>query len=88
MKTLVNLFISLIIAAWIGAIAVFSIQNITPVSLKFLAFESIKFPAGVLLSFCLGGGIVFGATAPLLIGKPKPRRFVQKDEDLEEFGFD
>ncbi len=66
MKKLTNLLNALLIAAWIGAIALFSIQNIQGVSLKFLAWESIKLPIGVLLSFFLGLGIVLSALFPLL----------------------
>jgi uncharacterized integral membrane protein len=75
-------------AAWVGAIAVFSIQNIEAVSLKFLTFASIQIPVGVLLSFCMGAGMILGATAPLLLPQPKRnkrRRLVE--DDLEEFEF-
>lgn len=43
---------------WITAIglAIFSSQNINLVTVKFLSFESIKFPIGLLLLFCLGLG--------------------------------
>jgi uncharacterized integral membrane protein len=54
------------IAFWFGIIAIFSIQNITEISLKFLMFESIKFPIGVLLSFCIGGGMVLGSLMTIL----------------------
>ena len=66
MKVIANLFSSLIMAAWIGAIAIFSIQNIQEVALKFIVFESIKFPVGVLLAFCVGGGMILGSLLPLL----------------------
>jgi putative membrane protein len=63
MKFLANLLAALLIAHWIGTIAIFSIQNITEVSLKFLTFESISLPVGVLLSFCVGIGLVIGVIA-------------------------
>lgn len=66
MKFLANLLNSLIIAGWIGAIAVFAIQNIEDVSLKFLGWQSISFPIGILLAFCLGVGYICGAFLPLL----------------------
>ena len=65
MRTLTNLLISLIIAAWVGAIAVFSIQNIQPLSLQFLMFNTIELPLGVLLALSVGVGLVVGAIFPL-----------------------
>jgi hypothetical protein len=54
-----------------------------------LTFESIQFPVGVLLSFCLGTGMVVGASAPWLWPRPKrtKRRRYLEDDDLEEFNF-
>ncbi len=66
-----NLLISLIIGFWLIAISVFSIQNITLVSLKFLAFQSISIPIGVLLSFCLAGGFLLGGILPLFFSQKK-----------------
>ncbi|WP_293095911.1 LapA family protein [Moorena sp. SIOASIH] len=60
------LLTSLIVAIWIGAIAIFSIQNITEVSVKFLVFESIDLPIGVVLAVSVGIGLVGGAIAPLV----------------------
>jgi uncharacterized integral membrane protein len=75
MKTLTNLLTSLIIAGWIGAIAIFSIQNITEVSLKFLYFESIRVPIGVLLAFSVGLGTILGVLLPFILPMPKsPKR--------------
>ena len=71
MKVLTNLLSSLMIAAWVGAIAIFSIQNIQPVSLKFITFESIKLPLGVLLSLCVGAGMISGSLLPLLFSRRK-----------------
>jgi uncharacterized integral membrane protein len=58
MKTFANFFISLIMAIWIIAIAIISVQNATPVSLKFLTFQSIKIPIGLVLAFSAGMGII------------------------------
>ncbi|BBA78690.1 hypothetical protein RGRSB_0055 [cyanobacterium endosymbiont of Rhopalodia gibberula] len=71
MKFLTYLITMIIVAFWLAIIAIFSIQNITEISLKFLVFKSIKFPIGVLLSFCLGGGMVSGSLATLLWEYPK-----------------
>ncbi|HBL11671.1 MAG TPA: DUF1049 domain-containing protein, partial [Cyanobacteria bacterium UBA11162] len=66
MKTIVNLVTSLIVASWIGAIAILSVQNYTLVSLKFIGFESIQLPVGIVLALSVGVGVVGGAIAPPL----------------------
>ncbi len=66
MKNFANLLTSLIIAGWIGAIAILSIQNFTPVSLKFLSFETIQIPLGIVLAFSVAVGVVGGAIAPII----------------------
>ncbi|VEP12404.1 conserved hypothetical protein [Hyella patelloides LEGE 07179] len=66
MKIFANFINSLIVAGWVSAVAVFSIQNIQTVSLKFLVWQSIQFPIGVLLAFCAGVGFIGGSFLPLL----------------------
>lgn len=66
MKVFANFISSLIIAGWLSAIAVLSIQNIQAVSLKFLVWQSIQFPIGVLLAFCAAVGFIAGSLIPLL----------------------
>ncbi|NEQ66912.1 MAG: DUF1049 domain-containing protein [Symploca sp. SIO1B1] len=61
MKTLANLLSSVIVAGWLGAIALLSIQNIKLVSLRFLYFESIELPVGLVLAFSVALGIIGGA---------------------------
>ncbi|MDJ0621159.1 MAG: DUF1049 domain-containing protein [Calothrix sp. MO_192.B10] len=58
MKTVANLISSIIIALWVVAIAILSVQNYTPVSLKFFTFRSIQIPFGILLAFSAGIGMV------------------------------
>jgi lipopolysaccharide assembly protein A len=90
MKTLTHLSISLIMAVWMGMVAVFSIQNIEAISLKFFTFETIRLPVGVLLSFCLGFGLLLGAIAPLLLPSSpstKRRRYDRDDEDSRGLDF-
>ncbi|NES19551.1 MAG: DUF1049 domain-containing protein [Symploca sp. SIO3E6] len=67
MKTFANLLSSLIVAGWLGAISLLSIQNIKPVSLRFLYFESIELPVGLVLAFSVGLGIIGGAIVPPLL---------------------
>lgn len=66
MKIFANFVSSLILAIWVSAIAIFSIQNIQPVSVKFFVWQSIQIPVGVLLAICAGIGIILGSLLPLL----------------------
>lgn len=66
MKTIANLLTCVILAGWIGAIAILAVQNFTLVSLKFLAFESIQLPVGIVLAFSAGVGIIGGAITPVV----------------------
>ncbi len=61
MNNFVNIFISIIIAGWVLAIALISVQNATLVSLKFLVFQSIQVPFGLMLGFWVAVGLVFGS---------------------------
>ena len=61
MRFITNLISSLILASLIGAIAIFSIQNIQPVSLQLFTLRSIQLPVGVMLAFCLGTGMILGS---------------------------
>lgn len=63
MKSFAPLFISLLVAIWIIAIAILSVQNATPVSLKFLTFRSLEIPLGVILAISAGIGLIGGAIA-------------------------
>lgn len=75
LKALASLLSSLLLATWVIAIAIFSIQNIQDVSVKFLTLESITVPVGVLLAFCSGIGMILGWVIPLLfVSKRKSRR--------------
>jgi uncharacterized integral membrane protein len=53
--------LSLYFFLWISAIAIaiFSSQNIYPIVVKFISFESIKLPLGLVLIFCAGLGATF-----------------------------
>ena len=73
MKALAGLVNAVVLGIWIVAIAIFSIQNIQDVSIKFLVFESITVPVGVLLAFCSGLGIILGWLLPLLFSRTRTR---------------
>jgi len=61
MKNFTNFLTSLIFAGWIGVIAIISMQNIEPITLKFLWFQSIELTTGLLLAFSLGIGLLLGS---------------------------
>jgi putative membrane protein len=90
MNTITNFLASAIVGGWIMTMAVFAIQNIQPVSLKFLQFESIKVPIGILLAFSLGIGFYIAAVIPTFLRKSKksPRsRFSSPESGLDELDF-
>ncbi len=65
MRTFGLLLSMAILAGWLGLVAVMSIQNIELVSIKFLLWESIKLPFGVLLAFAVGFGLIVGSFIPV-----------------------
>jgi uncharacterized integral membrane protein len=84
MKALANLLTSIVVAIWVVAIAILSVQNITPVSLRFLNFQSIQLPIGLVLAFSAGVGLI--AVALLL---PLWVPGSQSNNDIEDdFSFD
>jgi len=90
MKTLANLLTSIIVAIWVVAIAILSVQNATLISLKFLNFESIQVPIGLVLAFSASAGIIAMAlTQPLWslagsrLGNSQSRNNLE-DEDFFE----
>ena len=85
MRTLANLLTSLLVAVWVVAIAIVSVQNATPVSLKFLNFESIQLPMGLLLALSAGLGIVGVALTQPLWGLAGSRQNSDLEDDDEFF---
>jgi uncharacterized integral membrane protein len=65
----------LIPAVWVVAIAFISVQNATPVSVVFLAARSVALPFGVILGFCVAGGMIVTA---LLLALFSRRQRVQR----------
>ena len=61
MKSLPSLLTSTVVALWMGTIAILVIQNFAPVSLKFLSWQSIEIPIGLVLAFSTGLGLVSAA---------------------------
>ena len=86
MKSLTTLLISAILAVWIMAIAILSVQNASPVTLKFLAYESIRLPVGVVLSFSAAAGAIIGAIValPLLSSSNSTSEDLPRDNEVTE----
>ena len=85
MKTIANLLTSTILACWVVAIAILSVQNATPVSLRFLTFESIQLPVGLVLAFSAGLGIIGIALTQTLWSLASSRQGTsQSENDLDE----
>lgn len=72
---------SLVVAVWIIASAIISVQNATPVSLKFLTFQSIQIPMGLVLAFSAGIGLIGMALLQPLWGLAS---FGQRNSRLED----
>ncbi len=58
-----KVILAVVPAVWVVAMAIISVQNATPVSLKFLFLESVELPFGVVLSLGAAAGMVMGAVA-------------------------
>ncbi|MCM0592248.1 MAG: LapA family protein [Gloeotrichia echinulata IR180] len=85
MKTIVNLLVSVVIAVWVVAIAIISVQNATPVSLKFFTLQSIQIPFGLLLAFSAGVGLIGIAILQPLWALGESPQDSRLDEDAEFF---
>jgi len=86
MKSFTSLIISLILVLWILATSILSIQNATPVILKFLTYESIRLPVGIVLAFSAAAGAIIGAfiALPLLSSTNSiSENFSSQDEPKE-----
>ncbi len=63
---MINLVISAIVAIWIALIALISVQNASLVSLKFVFWNSIELPWGLILAGAVAIGFAIGGCLPLL----------------------
>jgi uncharacterized integral membrane protein len=85
MKTIANFLISVIVAIWIVAIAIISVQNATPVSLRFLSFQSIQIPVGLVLAFSAAIGVIGIAVLQPLWGLADSGQNNRFEDDAEFF---
>lgn len=92
MKSLTNLFIAALVTTWVIAIALISVQNVYVtdaqgnaklVTLKWLTFQSIELPLGMVLAFGVGAGVMGTAIVLPLLGASSPTNNLD-DDDLEE----
>ncbi len=72
MRSVASLLTALIVAFWIVAIALISVQNATPVALRFLNFQLIEIPFGLVLAFSASIGILGTAIAQPLLDFSSP----------------
>jgi uncharacterized integral membrane protein len=85
MKTIANLLTSLLIAFWVIGIAIVAVQNAEPVSLKFLSYQSIQIPFGLVLAFSAGIGVISMALLQPLWGLSGSARSNSASDDDPEF---
>jgi uncharacterized integral membrane protein len=85
MKTIAKLLTSLLIAFWVIAIAIIAVQNAEPVSLRFLSYQSIQIPFGLLLAFGASIGVIGMALLQPLWGLSGSARSNSVPDDDPEF---
>lgn len=68
MRSFATLITACIVAVWVGAIALIAIQNAAPIALKFLAFQTIEIPFGLVIAFSVMLGILGTAIVQPLLG--------------------
>ncbi len=84
MRILTSLLASLVLAICAVAIAILSVQNATPVSLSFLAFQSIQLPVGVVLGFSFAVGTIGVALIQLLWSLAGRSDDARLEEDFDD----
>jgi uncharacterized integral membrane protein len=81
---MINFIIYMILSGWLVAIAILSVQNATAIQLRFLLFQSIRLPSGVLLAMCFSIGLLATAAAALLWQLTTPLPEVDAEELSDE----
>ncbi|MCX7593593.1 MAG: LapA family protein [Fischerella sp.] len=88
MKTFAILLTTMVLAFWVMVVALLSVQNATPVSLRFLTFQSIQIPVGLVLAFFAGMGMIGMALLQPLWALAGSQRSNSTNEDDAEFFVD
>jgi len=79
---MVNFLVSLVLATWVSAIALVSVQNATPVSLRFLVWRSVQIPVGLLIGFSASIGVI-GAALVLPTGSSPQKQLQPEDDEFD-----
>lgn len=88
MKSLASFLTSSVVAVWIVAISLLSMQNADPIRLKFLRYQTIQLPVGFVLAVSAGVGVVATSLMQPLWGMgDTPARSIEDDIE-DEFSFD
>lgn len=82
LPSLFTLFLSVVLATWILAIALISVQNATPISLRFLVFQSIQVPFGLMLAFWVVVGLITVSFGQLLGNVGESRNSADEEGDF------
>lgn len=88
MKSLASLLTSSVVAVWIVAISLLSMQNADPIRLKFLRYQTIQLPVGFVLAVSAGVGVVATALIQPLWGMGDTSARSIEDDIEDEFSFD
>ncbi|OLP20331.1 hypothetical protein BST81_00925 [Leptolyngbya sp. 'hensonii'] len=80
---MLNLLLSSLLSFWIATIAILSVQNATPVTLRFFSLQSVQLPAGLVLAFSTGIGAISMAALQVIweVTQSSPDELLD-DEDL------
>lgn len=68
MRSFATLITASLVAVWVAAIALIAIQNAAPIALRFLAFQTIDLPFGLVIAFSVVIGILGAAIVQPLLG--------------------
>ncbi len=67
MKPFIHLIATLVVAFWVGAVALISVQNATPVSLQLFSMQMVAIPFGLLLALVAAIGMLGTALLYVLL---------------------
>jgi uncharacterized integral membrane protein len=79
-----NFLTSVIVAAWVCAIALISVQNARAITIQFLFLQSVEIPLGLVLAFCVALGMVGMAILLPAWRSPNPQSNYQRN-DSDDF---
>ncbi len=83
LSAMLNVLVSSMIALWVSAIALLSVQNATPVELRFLTSRTVPIPIGLLLGFSASAGML-GAALVLPGDRASSARSLEEGDPFED----